>query len=104
MLNKEKLEELLIGNWTKFVDVKKLMTFTLQCGNEITNRTKYCGDLKRVSKITITKFTPTINGFNVWVDFTNPSSEGTLIIGTVELFISLNGEIYHIRTVGNILF
>ncbi len=102
MVNKEKLEEILVANWTKFMDVNKFMAFVLRCAKDINkNSCVVTGELKKNTKVTLSKFTPTPNGFILWADFSVPHGE-TMAIGTAELFLSPCGEISHIRTVGNL--
>jgi len=56
LINKEKLENLLVAHWTEFINIQELL--------------KYLGHPnKKVQKLTISRFERTNTGFIVWLEF-----------------------------------
>ncbi len=76
----KQLEELLLANWTKFINIRELTNFaTIQCNNP-------------VKKITLSRFELLNDGFLVWAEcHTNCDNY------TVEFTIN-NREIKHLKT------
>jgi len=87
----EKLEKLLIANWTQFIDARQLFSFV-----EENIKTSMKESMCKVNSLTITRFELSNNGFIIWLDFKANSKS---ILGTIEALLSHSGEIYHIRTV-----
>lgn len=104
-LNKDKFEENLVANWTKFIDGSKLLAYVLQ---NVKNNTNNFGNISNSSmpvkgvSITISRFHWINQGFIIWVEFNVPLSSTNMAEGTMELLLSHAGVINHIRTIGNI--
>ncbi|MEI8270330.1 MAG: hypothetical protein WCG45_03090 [bacterium] len=118
---KDKFEELLIANWTQFLDHSKLLAFVLfKIQEEANNLTHIEVEEKPFKgiRITISRFSFAKNGFIFWVDFIAPFSSSQIVEGTMELFldtsniletenlnlhnesiscISMLGNIYHLK-------
>lgn len=99
--SKEKLENFLIANWSKFLDVNKLFSFILiqvrDCNNLIEiNQVK----TDKMMKITISRLELDKN-ITFWFDFTIPKKEG-IAVGTHELVLGFNSEIISSSTYGNL--
>lgn len=97
MINKEKLEELLVRNWTKFLDTKKIMVKTLQDVNISTDKFNYCKDEKQpanntTTQIGLSRFCLTESGFIIWIEFVVPNYN-YISVGTIEYIIYHNGSI-----------
>ncbi len=106
VLKPNKLEELLIANWTNFIESNKLMAFVLSCVRENVRSNfsviaQSVGTKKGV-QITISRFQLTKDGFILWIDFNVPY-ESNIAVGTSEMLLSHTGTLNHIRTVGNLL-
>lgn len=103
--NENKLEELLIANWSHFLDSSKLLAFVIQYTKANINNFDII-KVKEIKskgvKISISRFYLTSNGFNLWVEFNVPSSSNQMVEGTTELNISHNGNITHVNTTGNL--
>ncbi len=105
VLKQGKLEELLVANWTSFMDYSKLMAFVLKCVRDNVNKdfsilTQSSVKRKGV-QITLSRFQLVENGFIVWVDFSVPH-ENNVAVGTSELHLSPSGTLTHMRTLGNL--
>lgn len=101
----DKLEELLIANWTHFVDSSKLMAYVLQKIQENTNNLAIISatEIKTNGvRITLSRCALKPQGFILWVDFSAPLSKDKMAEGTMELFLSHNGSISYMTTMGNI--
>jgi hypothetical protein len=103
-LKKEKLEELLVANWTQFIDSSKLMAFVLQKVQKNQNQFAIINGKKSPTgmRITISHFYPSVAGFVFWVEFIIPLEINKTAEGTMELSLSHTGNITHIKTLGNI--
>jgi len=103
--NKDKFEENLVANWTKFVDGQKLLAYVLHNvknnANTFANISSSSLPVKGVS-ITISRFHWINHAFIIWAEFHVPLSINSMAEGTMELSLSANGTISHIRTIGNI--
>jgi len=101
----DKLEELLVANWTQFIDSSKLMGFVLKKVQDNTNNLAIICNTEikpKGFKITVSRCYLKLQGFIVWVEFTFPLSTNKMAEGTMELLLSHNGSISHMRTLGNI--
>lgn len=103
VLKTDKLEELLVANWTGFLDTSKLMVYVLGHIQETINKdfAVIIQSVPHKTQITISRFQLIESGFLIWVDFSAPREEG-VAVGTAELHISPKGHLTHIRTVGNL--
>ena len=104
VLNKAKLEELLVANWTKFMDTKAMMAFVLGCVRDNIEK-NFCvmpgSASNKGVQITVSRFHIAQDGFTIWIDFHVPQEEG-VAVGTSELHLSPTGTLTHIRTLGNL--
>lgn len=101
----DKLEELLVANWTHFIDSSKLMAYVLQKVQENANNLAIISatEIKpKGFKITVSRCYLKLQGFIVWVEFTMPLSKDKIAEGTMELLLSHNGSISYMTTMGNI--
>ena len=101
----EKLEELLVANWTQFLDSFKLLRFVLQNVKANTNRLAIISQSEIKSKgssITLSRCHWSKAGFVIWIEFHVPRASNQAAEGTMEANLSCNGSITHINTIGNI--
>ncbi len=105
VLKLDKLEELLVANWTQFIETNKLMAFVLEAV-----RDRVRSDFTVVAQssvgrkgvqITMSRFQLVADGFILWVDFSVPHEDNTAV-GTSELHLSPTGTLSHIRTLGSL--
>ena len=66
MLNKDKLENLLLSNWTEFIDFKQLLSQLETIVN------------KKPHQIKFSRFELTSQGFLLWIDFKIDNKDYTL--------------------------
>lgn len=99
----DKLEELLLANWTQFLDSSRLLSFVLETvRDEKENLAVVPASVKPSGvKIMISRFQLALDKFVVWVEFTVPI-EDSLAFGTMELDLSYSGNISHVQTMGNL--
>lgn len=105
IFKEEKLEELLVANWTHFLESSKLLAFVLQTVQANKNRLAIISDSEIKQKgmsITLSRFHWTKNGFLLWIEFNIPLASNQMAAGTMELILSHNGSITHNQTMGNI--
>lgn len=98
------MEELLIANWTKFLDRSKFMAFTLQTVRDRINSFAILSDSEvkhKGTQITVSRFHIVPEGFILWAEFAVPIDNNTAV-GTCELYLSNKGELSHISTLGNL--
>lgn len=93
MINKLKLEKLLLTNWTDFLNGKALMSLAEEIAINQLDVPPPC----KVHTLTLSRFELVDNGFVIWVDFT--ANNGKVKI-TSELNLS-NSEIKHIHSILN---
>ena len=101
----EKLEEILVANWTHFLDSSRLLAFVLQNVKSRINNLAIIPSSEIKTKgvsITISRFCWINTGFTLWVEFNVPLSAEKMAEGTMELNLSNNGNITHIANMGNI--
>ena len=105
IFDKNKFEEFLIANWTQFINSSKLLAYVLHNvknnANTFANISSSSLPVKGVS-ITISRFHWINHAFIIWAEFHVPLSINSMAEGTMELSLSANGTISHIRTIGNI--
>lgn len=73
MIDKNKLEKILLANWTKFINYKNLLPF-----------------IEKSKSIKLSRFELVDDGFIIWIEFDS---------GTTELKIHNNGSTHHIQTI-----
>lgn len=101
----DKLEKLLVANWTQFLDSTRLMAFVLQKLQENAGRLDIITSQSIKSKgikITLSRFHPSGNGFLIWIEFNAPVVPNRFAEGTMELFLSLDGQLKLLNLIGNI--
>ena len=91
MINNEKLEEILVKNWTGFLDTKKMMlrvlldtsassaTFTIDDSSDLLEKTSV--------RISVSRFQLVPGGFIVWIEFVLPGVK-CIVVGTAEYLLS----------------
>ncbi len=95
MINKEKLEEILIRNWANFFDIKKMISRVLQDVDASFNTfdiTKEKNTGSGVMQISLSRFHLIEDGFILWVEFAVPKNND-ISIGTIEYVLSSNNII-----------
>jgi len=103
MINSKKLEELLIANWTSFINYSKLMAHILEIVRDTELAVMEQSTIPKVGiQISISRFELIHNGFLIWVEFKVPKEENKIAIGTSELKLSASGDLSHIKTIGNL--
>jgi hypothetical protein len=91
-LSKEKLIQVLMTNWTEFINRSELVRFTLEKARDTpypVMEDKEMSPAKQV-KISITDFD--LDAMELWIEFTIPKANGTAI-GTHICTFSFSGEI-----------
>ncbi len=103
VINKQKMEQLLVSKWTEFLDYKKIMAFVMVSVRDHEFPIYEEEDLpKKGVEITMTRCSPFDNGFLLWLDFTVPKNNG-FAIGTIETQLSLSGNLNLVRIIGHAL-
>jgi hypothetical protein len=105
VLKEDKLEELLVANWTHFVDSGRLMAYVLQNVQANVNNLAVIptSEIKpKGVQITLSRFHWTMSGFLIWAEFTVPVRLDMVAVGTMELHLSSNGSLTHTQTLGNL--
>lgn len=80
MLNKKKLEQLLLANWTEILDKQQLDNFIA----------KQISETYKLHKITLSRFEIVEDGFILWLEYSLLLSNKTLQI-TSEIHLSNTG-------------
>lgn len=106
MIIKEKFEELLQANWTKFLDKNSLLRLVLETARDADYPiVETSGPQKQQIKASITKISVIgLGTFEVWVEFCVPAQNG-IAIGThvFRLEISKESKFELQQTFGSIL-
>jgi hypothetical protein len=109
ILQVENLEELLLKNWTQFLDSSRFMAFCLQNIRDNQHTFTEADVDIGVSQssavnlqITLSRFQIKPNYFILWAEFKMPINHSKFAIGTSELTLSNTGELKHIQTLGNL--
>jgi hypothetical protein len=103
MLKTEFLENLLIKNWTHFIDPTDLFALVLTSIENLPICHRKNISFKNSTQITISdiKFKPGI--LTLWADYIVPKGAGKQAVGTCEIDISLlTYEVEKIETIGNL--
>jgi hypothetical protein len=93
LLNREKLESLLLANWTKFIDYRKLMQIISDTAN------KHLGGQYTVHKMTLTRFEYAGEKFVIWIEYT--VVKGTEMASLTSEFHIKETDFLHIETVNS---
>lgn len=102
LIIKDRFEELLIKNWTYFIDHKKIMAMVMEHARDSefpiidTNEIKTKG-----TQIKLSRFQPTGTGFTIWVEFSIPK-DNALAVGTSEIHLSNLGVAERTQTLGTV--
>lgn len=105
LINKEKLEKILIAFWTDILDYRKVIAFVMaSVRDNIKNLPEYQEDNlpQKGVETTISRFSIKSGGFLLWIDFTVPRENG-FAIGTCECHLSNLGELQLQKIVGQML-
>lgn len=105
VLKADKLEELMVANWTQFIDSSKLLGFVLKTVQNNIDRLAIISIAKIQSKgmsITFSRCHWHKNGFIIWTEFHVPLAINKIAEGTLELVLSSEGSIYVNNISGNV--
>lgn len=105
IFKEDKLEELLIANWTHFLDSSRLLAFVLQTVQANINRLAIISSSEIKPKgvsVTLSRCHWTPQGFILWAEFHVPVSANKMAEGTMELLLSDTGSISLVNLLGNI--
>lgn len=94
LFDREKMEELLVANWSQFVSYRELLALTLEAA-------KIKKEEIKGSRISLSRFSPENQGFVVWVEFSF-QLQPSVVEGTLEFLIAHDGRITQTDIVGNI--
>ena len=101
LLDKKQLENLLLRNWTSFINKNKLIVFVLQ--QIKVSKFEYIKTEihhKKQLQITLSQMAFTNNGISIWADFSIPQ-EDSISIGTITMTIDHSGSIFLNQVLGN---
>jgi hypothetical protein len=73
IINTTKFEELLLANWTSFINYKDLFQLVYEQQPPM-----------KVNKLTLSRFEPIASGFIIWIEISDLSGS----TGTIELYLS----------------
>ena len=105
LIKEEKLEELLVAKWADFLDVQKIIGFVVTAVRErAPNFTMIEQEraARNANQITLSRFQIAPQGFILWAEFVVPLEPGKTAIGTSELFLTNDGKISHLQTIGDV--
>jgi hypothetical protein len=93
ILDKNKLEKILLTNWAEFINIRKLIEFT----RESCIKHLQLPETIQVFEIRVSRFEPTQKGFLLWLETTLNSTDiittsTETIKPTLEVFLNLSGE------------
>ena len=106
IFNADKLESLLVANWTHFINSSKLMAYVLKNVQENANCLDIISSEKIKNKgirVTLSRFHLNKNGFLIWVEFNTPVANSKYAEGTMELNLSFGGTLNFITMNGNLI-
>ena len=103
ILKTDKLEELLIANWTKYFDVSRLMSLVLEEVRKSVNNFTISEMVihRQGVKISLSRCQLIQDGFILWVEFAAPL-DNKMGVGTVEFHLSNLGKMKPIQTIGTL--
>lgn len=100
VLDPEKFEGVMLKSWSNFIEKPKLIAFVLKSIRDHGDLNKVEGDPPgKGMQFSISRFSPGEGWFDVYVEFTCPTADGTAV-GTCETRLRWDGEMEHVRTVG----
>ena len=94
MFKPEKLEKILLVNWTEFLDKREILALAKRCAVEYMGIEPPC----QVVTLTLSRFEIQDTGFLIWMEFTVTKSKNK-IFGTSELHLSNTGNLRHLQTI-----
>lgn len=87
ILNKQKLEAILIANWTEFLNIRNLLGFAEKVASSLSIHPG------KPEKLTISRFELTPKGFLIWIEFKIRNIEITS-----EILLDSFGELHPVNT------
>lgn len=93
LVNKEKLEELLLANWSKIIDARAMLSLVRDLQANYLGIDEPC----QVRSSTLSRFEWTKNGFLIWIEFELDCS-GIKKNGTSEVILTHTGSIIHVES------
>jgi hypothetical protein len=99
----EKLEEILLKNWTHFIDRNRLIAFVLEKVRDGAARFPISHEAAptKSARFSISRFQPQSDGFVIWIEVVVPTPMG-FVVGTTEIFHQLSGGFTHTQTIGSL--
>ena len=99
ILDRDKLEKLLISRWADFLDIRKLLKFAKNISDMA-----YSHSTNTIKNIKISRFELKENGFIIWLETTfltssNLSDSTQIVNTTYELFLDFQGTIEYIQSI-----
>lgn len=105
IFNKKKLESLLVGKWSEFLDPNRLMSAVSDLVSQHMDSFAFVPNYshkRKGSQIMLSRLQYEETGFVIWVDFFVPLPGQKVATGTTELFLLHSGILSHSKTLGNI--
>ena len=105
VFKEDKFEEIMVANWTQFLDSSKLLNFISNIVKTNINNFAIINsrELKpKGASITLSRFYRINTGFSLWAEFQVPIDTNKMSEGTMELYLSSNGIITYVTMTGNI--
>jgi hypothetical protein len=94
ILEKEKLESVLLANWTSYINTQQLIRFTLENIRDaiypVKEAASYGKPLPQGVRVSVTNVGITDRGLEIWAEFSAAIEVGT-VIGTHIFNVDLNG-------------
>lgn len=105
IVNLEKLENLLVANWTQFIDIRLLMNFVQNEAQK--NIDSFINIQEKRStinsnKISLSRFSPFKNGYIIWIEFNILLNE-KIAEGTIEASFSNFDQKVELKSINGIL-
>lgn len=90
ILNIQKLETLLVANWTGFLNTREILAF-------VNNQARYLNIDGPISSLTISRFEFIKDGFLLWMEYSTTLNNEKIRI-TTEALLTASNELLHIRS------
>ena len=104
MLLVENLEQLLLRNWTSFLDIKSFTRYVVSLAK---NAELQIGssdvEYPKGVQLKLSQFRLIERGFCVWVEFIVPNGPSETVIGTSELLFTNSGTCEHLNTTATLV-
>jgi hypothetical protein len=95
VLEKEKLESILLANWTNYINTQQLVRLTLEVIRDAIyparEAASFGGPLPKGIRVSVTNVGLTDRGLEIWAEFNAATAMGT-VIGTHIFCSDLNGS------------